>query len=117
VDVFEVHRRLIRDYKEYTSGSVVIDDPRIGEKVSKSLADGDQWPDPWLSLNPSFASGGTVDHLADDLGLLHPECKRIFRTGKDKRGVTIRPIRFHRHQRDAIEAADSATSCPSSAGS
>ena len=40
MDVFEVHRRLIRDYKEYTSGSVVIDDRRIGEKVSKSLADG-----------------------------------------------------------------------------
>ncbi|MFF3755039.1 DEAD/DEAH box helicase [Streptomyces sp. NPDC002018] len=107
MDVFEVHRRLIRDYKEYTSGSVVIEDPRIGEKVTKSLADGDQWPDPWLSLNPSFAPGGSVDHLADELGLLHPECKRIFRTGKDKRGATIRLIRFHRHQRDAIEAADS----------
>ena len=78
MDVFEVHRRLIRDYKEYTSGSVVIDDPRIEEKVSKSLADGDQWPDPYLSLNPSFASGGTVDDLAVEGGLLHPECARIF---------------------------------------
>ncbi|MFI5571491.1 DEAD/DEAH box helicase [Streptomyces sp. NPDC051740] len=107
MDVFGVHRRLIQDYKEYTSGSVVIDDPRIGEKVSKSLADGDQWPDPWLSLNPSFERGGTVDHLADDLGLLHPECKRIFRVGKDRPDATVRPITFHRHQYDAIEAAAS----------
>ncbi|WP_344325753.1 DEAD/DEAH box helicase [Streptomyces macrosporus] len=107
MDVFEVHRRLIKDYKEYTSGSVVIGDQRIEEKVSKSLADGDQWPDPWLSLNPSFAPGGTVDDLADDLGLLHPECKRIFRTGKEKPDAVVRPIAFHRHQRDAIEAARS----------
>ncbi|MET7309249.1 DEAD/DEAH box helicase [Streptomyces sp. NPDC005571] len=110
MDVFEVHRRLIRDYKEYTSGSVVIDDPRIEEKVSKSLADGDQWPDPYLSLNPSFESGGCVDDLAVEGGLLHPECARIFRTGKAKRGATVRPVTFHRHQRDAIEAAASRSS-------
>ncbi|MGW2339074.1 DEAD/DEAH box helicase [Streptomyces sp. NPDC001661] len=110
MDVFEVHRRLIRDYKEYTSGSVVIDDPRIEERVSKSLADGDQWPDPWLSLNPSFASGGTVDHLADDLGLLHPECKDVFRTNKGRPGEEIRPVTFHQHQYDAIEAAASGDS-------
>lgn len=107
MDVFEVHRRLIRDYKEYTSGSVVIDDRRIDEKVSKSLADGDQWPDPYLSLNPSFADGGSVDDLASEGGLLHPECARIFRTGKGKRDEAVRPIRFHQHQLDAIEAARS----------
>lgn len=107
MDVFEVHRRLIRDYKEYTSGSVVIDDRRIDEKVSKSLADGDQWPDPYLSLNPSFEPGGSVDELAADSGLLHRECARIFRTDKGKRDGTVRPIHFHRHQREAIEAARS----------
>ncbi|MFB9452337.1 DEAD/DEAH box helicase [Streptomyces antimycoticus] len=107
MDVFEVHRRLIRDYKEYTSGSVVIDDPRIDEKVSKSLADGDQWPDPYLSLNPSFAPGDSVDDLAGESGPLHPECANIFRTGKGEQGGIVRPIRFHRHQREAIEAARS----------
>ncbi|MEV8404254.1 DEAD/DEAH box helicase [Streptomyces niveus] len=110
MDVFEVHRRLIRDYKEYTSGSVVIEDQRIGEKVSKSLADGDQWPDPFLSLNPSFAPGGSVDDLAGDDALLHPECANIFRTGKDKPNGVVRPVRFHRHQREAIEAAASHSS-------
>lgn len=110
VDVFEVHRRLIQDYREYTSGAVVVEDRRIQDKVNQGLADGDQWPDPWLSLNPSFAPGGTVDHLADDLGLLHPACKEIFRTGKEKAGAVVRPISFHRHQRDAIEAARSGDS-------
>ncbi|MFE1961398.1 DEAD/DEAH box helicase [Streptomyces sp. NPDC059479] len=110
MDVFEVHRRLIRDYKEYTSGSVVIDDRRIDEKVSKSLADGDQWPDPYLSLNPSFAPGGSVDDLVGESGPLHPECASVFRTGKGKRDGIVRPIRFHRHQREAIEAARSNSS-------
>jgi hypothetical protein len=71
---------------------VVIDDRRIDEKVSKSLADGDQWPDPYLSLNPSFASGGSVDELAGASGPLHPECASIFRTGKGKRDETVRPL-------------------------
>ncbi|MFF3014028.1 DEAD/DEAH box helicase [Streptomyces sp. NPDC057939] len=110
MDVFEVHRQLIRDYKEYTSGSVVIDDPRIDEKVSKSFADGDQWPAPYLSLNPSFAPGGSVEDLASPSGLLHPECANIFRTGKEERDETVRPIRFHAHQRAAIEAAASRSS-------
>ncbi|MER0241223.1 DEAD/DEAH box helicase [Streptomyces sp. HSW2009] len=107
MDVFKVHQRLIRDYKEYTSGSVVIDDARIDAQVAKSLADGDQWPDPYLSLNPSFESGGSVEDLARPGGLLHPACADIFRTGKDERGASVRPIRFHRHQLEAIEAAGS----------
>ncbi|MGW1144519.1 DEAD/DEAH box helicase [Streptomyces sp. NPDC002454] len=107
MDVFEVHQRLIRDYKEYTSGSVVIDDARIDAEVAKSLADGDQWPNPYLSLNPSFAPGGSVEDLARPGGLLHPACADIFRTGKDERGATVRPIHFHRHQLEAIRAAGS----------
>ncbi|WP_344922663.1 DEAD/DEAH box helicase, partial [Plantactinospora mayteni] len=107
MDVFKVHQRLIQDYREYTSGSVVIDDRRIDAQVSKSLADGDQWPDPYLSLNPSFASGGSVESLARPGGLLHPVCADIFRTGKGERGATVRPVHFHRHQLEAIKAADS----------
>jgi len=39
---------------------------------------GYQWPDPGLSLNPTFASGGTITELVAT-GLLQPECERIFR--------------------------------------
>ena len=65
-----------------------------------------QWPDPWLSLNPFFADGGSVTDLVDS-GLLHPECARIFQTGKTPDGTVCdgRPIRFYQHQREAIEAA------------
>ena len=38
---------------------------------------GEQWPEPWLSLNPLFAGGGSISELVTE-GLLHSECERIF---------------------------------------
>ncbi|MEU6883691.1 DEAD/DEAH box helicase [Streptomyces viridosporus] len=106
VDVFKVHEQLIADYRSFTTSSVLVKNDRIQNTVDEALVQGDQWPDPWLSLNPSFAPGGTVTQLVRE-GLLHPECERIFRVGKEKDGSLQqgRPIAFHRHQRDAIEVA------------
>lgn len=73
MDVFDVRSRLIDDYKAFTTSTVDIADPRVRQYVSDQL-DGDrQWPEPWLSLNPAFASGGRVDDLVAE-GLLHGEC-------------------------------------------
>lgn len=44
---------------------------------------------PWLSLTPSFATGGAIPELVDQ-GLLHPSSSRIFR-GEN-------------HRREAVEA-------------
>ena len=106
MDVFEVHRKLIDDYREFTTAFVDIRDRRIAEHVRHELDRGEQWPEPWLSLNPSFATGGSVTGLVAG-GLLHPECERIFRikTGPDDQGTAT--ITLHRHQRDAIETAAS----------
>jgi len=46
--------------------------------VAEELARGEQWSEPWLSLNPMFASGGSIDELVG-AGVLHEECARIFR--------------------------------------
>ena len=73
MDVFRVHQELIDDYRSFTTSAVVPLDPRIKQHVQDELAEGKQWPEPWLSLNPTFASGGSVDELVAD-GLLHPEC-------------------------------------------
>ncbi|MEY9858507.1 ATP-dependent helicase YprA (DUF1998 family) [Catenulispora sp. GAS73] len=105
MDIFGVRERLIDDYRAFTSGSVVIRDQRINSAVQSDLDLGTQWPDPWLSLNPSFASGGTVSELVCE-GILHPECERIFRIGKSASDPG-QPLTFHRHQRDAIAAAAS----------
>ena len=57
---------------------------------------------PGLSLNPNFASGGTITDLIAE-GLLQPECERIFRLKDD--GPEGSVLQLHQHQREAIEAA------------
>ncbi|MEK4240503.1 DEAD/DEAH box helicase [Janibacter sp. FSL W8-0316] len=104
MDVFDVRRRLIDDYKAFTTSTVDIADPRIDQYVSDQL-DGDrQWPEPWLSLNPAFASGGRVDDLVAE-GLLHEECNRIFRVKGDPEDSRGPLLTLHHHQRQAIETA------------
>ena len=54
---------MIADYRALTFGFVSVRDARIKSFVDQQFADGVQWPDPWLSLNPSFASGGAAPDL------------------------------------------------------
>ena len=98
MDIFRVRDRLIEDYREFTGSFVDIHDKAIREHVADRMANGYQWPDPWLSLNPSFASGGTVSELIE-AGLLRPETKDIFRLPNGQE------LRFHKHQKEAVEAA------------
>ena len=64
------------------------------------LDQGRLWPDPLIQLNPSFQYAGTIEDLVAE-GVLHSECTRIFRAGKDKgEGTPMRlyqqfkPMRF-----------------------
>ena len=43
----------------------MIRDDRIAKFIEEDLDAKSQWPDPWLSLNPFFADGGSVEDLAD----------------------------------------------------
>lgn len=104
MDVFALHRQVIANYRSFTSGFVDTRDRRISAYVQQRLDQGAQWPEPWVSLNPAFASGGSVAELVDQ-GLLHPECGRIFRRKTDMADAGTQTLILHRHQRDAIEAA------------
>ncbi|CAN7165154.1 DEAD/DEAH box helicase [Microbacterium foliorum] len=105
MDAFRVHRELIEDYRRFTEGFVGASDPKIRQYLAQQSAEGRQWPDPWLSLNPSFASGGSVDELVRE-HTLHPDAARVFRVKKDPADTGENtPIVFHKHQRDAIETA------------
>jgi serine/threonine protein kinase/very-short-patch-repair endonuclease len=110
-DIFEVHRRLIADYRAFNEGAAVIRDDKISAFMEREMDSRTQWPDPWLSFNPFFADGGSVTELAQS-GVLHPECARIFQTRKtEDSGVCDgEPIRFHQHQRDAIDRAQAGVS-------
>jgi hypothetical protein len=109
VDVFEVHRKLVNDYRAFTSGFVDVRDPRIAKHIATEMDRGAQWPDPWLSLNPNFAVGGTVAELVQQ-GQLHPECANIFRRKRAPDDLGSATLTLHRHQGDAVEAAASGRS-------
>ncbi|UVJ40565.1 DEAD/DEAH box helicase [Arthrobacter sp. CJ23] len=81
-----------------------IEDERIRDAVEKMGDEGRQWPDPWLSLNPSFKSGGCIDELVSR-GILHEECSAIFRRKTDLTDKGSAPITLHQHQADAVEIA------------
>jgi ATP-dependent helicase YprA (DUF1998 family) len=106
VDVFDLHGTVIGDYRAFTSAAVPVRKGPIFDHVQRDFARGEQWPAPWISLNPSFASGGTITELAAT-GLLHPECVRIFREKSSMDDAGTRTLTLHRHQRDAIEVARS----------
>jgi ATP-dependent helicase YprA (DUF1998 family) len=102
LDVFELRNCLVEDYGSYVRSFIRIKDARIEEEVKESLDEGLLWPDPLIQLNPSFETGDRIDDLVDE-GILHDECARIFRAGKDHGdGVTLR---LHRHQSDAVRTA------------
>ena len=107
MDVFRVRDRLIDDYREFTGSFVDIHDKNIREHVAERMARGYQWPDPWLSLNPNFASGGMITDLITE-GLLQPECEKIFRLKDDNPHGPV--LRLHQHQREAVEAARTGSS-------
>jgi ATP-dependent helicase YprA (DUF1998 family) len=106
MDVFGLRDQLIRDYSDYTQSFIRIHDERIHKYVDASVASGALWPKPLIQLNPSFEPGDTIDTLVDD-GVLHPECRHIFRKDKDKPEYhgQGRPLLLHRHQSEAVRVA------------
>ena len=103
MDVFQFRDRLIGDYASYISSFIQIRDERIRQHVDHSLNDGLLWPEPLIQLNPSFELGDSIDDLVNT-GVLHPECRNIFRINKDK-DPAGKPLRLHRHQSDAVHVA------------
>lgn len=104
MNVFQLRGRLIDEYSDYVRSFVPIRDERNREHVDTAPEAGLLWPPSRIQLNPTFASGGSVDDLVAE-GLLHPRCAEIFRAGKSPDDPAGRPLRLHRHQVEAIRAA------------
>ena len=93
MDVFKLRDSVIGDYQRFIEGFLHIRDERICQVVKDTLDDGMLWPEPWFSLNPKFAPGGTVEDLvrADDL---HPgctPCSRWVRRGARHSALVVPP--------------------------
>ena len=110
MDVFQLRDQVIADYRDFATSFVQISDERIRKHVEEELDAGLLWPEPLIQLNPTFEVGATIDELVQR-GVLHPECSRIFRHEPRPEdpdpGLSPEdlPIRLHRHQVEAIEAA------------
>lgn len=104
MDIFALRNSLIDDYAEYVSSFIEIRDQRIRDKVDENLQAGILWPEPLIQLNPSFEPGPWIDDLVQQ-GILHPECRQIFRQQKTKQDAQGKSMRLHRHQAAAIRVA------------
>ncbi|MET7297659.1 DEAD/DEAH box helicase [Embleya sp. NPDC005575] len=104
MDIFEVRQQVVSDYEAFTLASVPVRQERIAAHVRDEVERAAQWPEPYLSLNPNFASGSSIDDLVR-AGVLHEECERIFRDKADREDPGTRSLRLYRHQRDAVETA------------
>ncbi|MEJ5220521.1 MAG: DEAD/DEAH box helicase [Tepidiforma sp.] len=103
MDVFKLRDDVIKDYEDYVKSFVRIRDHAIRQFVEHQLKAGVLWPKPLIQLNPAYAPGGSIDELVRS-GILHEECARIFRRGKDQH-LPGEPLRLYRHQLEAIQVA------------
>ena len=109
MDIFSLREAVVEDYKSFSASFVQPSDPSISRFLEERAANAGQWPDPWLSLNPNFATGGSPEELVA-AGLLDARCEPVFRVKEGPEDPGWAPIVFHRHQRDAIEVARSGLS-------
>ncbi len=92
--------QIISDYSAYVKGFISIQDSRIALEVENAVAGERLWPSPLVQMNPNFEPGDYVENLVSQ-GILHDECKRIFRR-KSEENSTGRELLLHRHQVDAL---------------
>jgi len=103
MDVFYLRQRLVEDYTRYANSFIHIREPRIRTYVENCLHEGVFWPDALIQLNPTFKPGAWIEELTAQ-GILHPECNRIFRKGKDQGAGTT--LRLYQHQLEAVQIAN-----------
>ncbi len=78
VDVFNLHKDIIEDYKDFVSSFINIKDESIRLYVENEINKGRFWPEPLIQFNPSFEHGDSLDSLCRK-GVLHPELSKIFK--------------------------------------
>lgn len=97
MQAFEFDKKLINSYEQFSRSFSSIRAEDLKKEIDDIYDNGRFWPDALLSLNPRFMSGPTVDELVNS-GDLDEGTGRVFRFGE-------MPLRFHRHQAEAIAQA------------
>ena len=100
MDVFSFRDRVVEDYGQFSRSFTTIKADDIRDFVDGRYGDEEYWPSPLIQLNPSFVGGGSIGELVEQ-GLLHPECRQIFRWGKeDGEG---QELQLHLHQLESLK--------------
>ncbi|TBH10155.1 DEAD/DEAH box helicase [Rhizobium leguminosarum] len=94
---FEFDHQLINAYEHFSRSFSAIRAPDLKSEIDAQYDAGKFWPDALLSLNPRFMAGPTIDELVAT-GDLDEGTGKVFRFGAT-------PLRFHRHQAEALAKA------------
>lgn len=97
--IFDLHSAVLADYRDFVRSFLLIRDQRAREFVNRALEEEARlWPDFLVQVSPAYATGATVDELAQQ-GEIARETAQIFRSPDGK------PYRLYRHQEEAIRRA------------
>lgn len=100
MDVFSFRDRVVEDYGQFSRSFTTIKPDDIRAFVDGRYGDEEYCPSPLIQLNPSFVGGGRIGELVEQ-GLLHPECRRIFRWGKES--GEGQELQLHLHQLESLK--------------
>ena len=53
-NIFNLHRDIVADYKQFVSSFININDEQIRKVVEEDIHTGRFWPEPLVQFNPSF---------------------------------------------------------------
>ncbi len=99
MNIFNLHRKVLNDYRHFVRSFINIADDRILKFVEHALIEDQHlWPEFLVQLSPRYAQAETVDELAEQ-GVIHRETASIFRTPEGH------PFRLYQHQREALDIA------------
>jgi superfamily II DNA/RNA helicase len=77
MQAFDIHNRIVEDYKNYLNSFTFIKDERIREKVDQAFDQGTFLPEALIQFNPSFKIGSSLRQLEEEKGI-HPDLKLVF---------------------------------------
>jgi ATP-dependent helicase YprA (DUF1998 family) len=97
VNVFDLNASLVSDYERFARSFTTIRAADIRRQVEALYASNRFWPEPLITINPSFEPGERVDELVRS-GSLHESTARIF-------SINGNPISLYRHQSQAVAKA------------
>ncbi len=78
-NIFNLHRDIVADYKQFVSSFININDEQIRKVVEEDIHTGRFWPEPLVQFNPSFEILGPASEFCGPGKLLHSDIAHIFK--------------------------------------